>query len=372
MVQPSPQLRKTPLNAWHRANGAEMFESDGWDMPRSYGDAAAEHLAVRERAGLFDLSDTGLIEIAGADALAAVQWLTCNDAGALRPGQVQHTALTTPGGTFLDEVMVYRLSANHFLMTVNPVNLRKDVASILADGKRVRGPGGRGHEFQVRDALAAGAGCPGDAAAPDWRRSPGAARTARSRLEKWRAPGLQSRSTVCSGERGFDILVPPQVAPKVWQALLREGGDLGLVPAGLAALDTLRLEAGWRLYGAEIDETTTVLEADLESIVAWDKGDFRGRAALAALKAAGLTRRLVGFEMVDRAVAARGCDVFVDGVKAGAVTSGADAPFVKKAIGMAYLPVAQTEAGTGFEIDVRGRRAAARVVPLPFYKRPKR
>jgi aminomethyltransferase len=371
MVQPSPPLRKTPLNAWHRANGAEMFESDGWDMPHRYGDAAAEHLAVRERAGLFDLGDTGLIEIAGADALAAVQWLTSNDAGALRTGQVQHTALTTPVGTFLDEAMVYRLSANHFLMTVNPGNLKKDVASILAEAKRfadlavvdtssryamlsLQGPAA----LEILQPLT-GADLQ---ALPDCAFTFGEVAGARATIS----------STTCSGEVGFDILVPPPVAPKAWQALLREGGDLGLVPAGLAALDTLRLEAGWRLYGAEIDETTTVLEADLESIVAWDKGEFRGRAALAALKAAGLGRRLVGFEMVERAVAARGRDVFVNGVKAGAVTSGADAPFVKKAIGMAYLPVAHAEAGTECEIDVGGHRAAARVVPLPFYTRPER
>jgi len=284
---------------------------------------------------------------------------------------VQHTALTTSGGTFLDEVMVYRLSANHFLMTVNPANLKKDVASILAEAKRfadlavvdtssryamlsLQGPAA----LEILQPLT-GADLRG---LPDFAFTFGEVAGARATIS----------STVCSGEAGFDILVPPQVAPKVWQALLREGGDLGLVPAGLAALDTLRLEVGWRLYGAEIDEATTVLEADLGSIVAWDKGDFRGRAALAALKAAGLARRLAGFEMVDRAIPARGCDVIVDGVKAGAVTSGAEGPFVKKAIGMAYLPVAQTEVGTGFEIDVRGRRAAARVVPLPFYKRPER
>ncbi len=371
MVQPSPQLRKTPLNAWHRAHGAEMFESDGWEMPRSYGDSAAEHVAVRERAGLFDLSDTGLIEMAGADALAAVQWLTCNDAGALRTGQVQHTALTTPGRHLPRRGDGLSAVGQPLPDDSEPRQPEKDVASILADGKRfadlaVVDTSSRYAMLSLQGPAALEILLPLTGAdlqaLPDCAFTFGEVAGARATIS----------STVCSGERGFDILVPPQVAPKVWQALLREGGDLGLVPAGLAALDTLRLEAGWRLYGAEIDESTTVLEADLESIVAWDKGDFRGRAALAALKAAGLTRRLVGFEMVDRAVAARGRDVFVDGVRAGTVTSGADAPFVKKAIGMAYLPVAHAEAGTGFEIDVRGSRAAARVVPLPFYKRPKR
>jgi aminomethyltransferase len=158
---------------------------------------------------------------------------------------------------------------------------------------------------------------------------------------------------------------------KVWQAILQAGRGGGVVPAGLGARDTLRLEAAMRLYGNDIDDTTSVLEADLEWIVGWDKGDFNGRAALAEQKVKGLSRRIVGFEIVDRAIARHGYDVYLDGTKAGTVTSGTRTPFLKKAIGMAYLPIARTEPGTEFEVDVRGRRARARVVPLPFYKRPK-
>jgi aminomethyltransferase len=371
MVQSSPPLRKTPLNGWHRANGGQMLESGGWEMARSYGEPAAEHLAVRERAALFDLSDTGWLEMAGADALAALQWITCNDASRLRTGQVQHSALTTPDGTFLDEVLVHRLAPHHFLLAIHPANLRKDVAWILSQAKRfadvavvdtssryatlsLQGPAAR----EILQPLT-GADLQ---ALPHFAFTFGEVAGARATIS----------ATVCSGEEGFDVLVPPQAAPKVWPAILREGADLGVVPAGLDALDTLRLEAGWRLYGADIDEATTVLEADLESIVAWDKGDFCGRAALAAQKAAGVTRRLVGFEMVDRAVAVRGHDLFVGGNRAGAVTSGAYVPFLKKAIGMAYLPFAHTGPGTECEIDVEGRRALARVVPLPFYSRPTR
>jgi aminomethyltransferase len=174
-----------------------------------------------------------------------------------------------------------------------------------------------------------------------------------------------------TGESGYDILVPPQSAVKVWQAILQAGQSAGVVPAGLGALDTLRLEAAERLYGLDIDESTSVLEAGLEWIVGWEKGEFNGRAALAEQKANGLSRRLAGFEMEGPAIARHGYDVYLDGVKAGTVTSGAETPYLKKAIGMTYLPVAGTEPGTEFEVDVQGRRARARVVPLPFYRRAK-
>ena len=174
-----------------------------------------------------------------------------------------------------------------------------------------------------------------------------------------------------TGEDGFEIFTPPNQAMRVWEALLEAGRGAGVVPAGLAARDTLRLEAAMRLYGNDIDETTTVLEAGLEWIVGWEKGDFNGRDALAGQRARGLERRLVGFEMVDRAIARHGYGVLIDGRTAGSVTSGTQTPFLKKAIGMAYVPADRTEPGSEFEVDVRGRRARARVVPLPFYKRPK-
>ena len=164
--------------------------------------------------------------------------------------------------------------------------------------------------------------------------------------------------------------MPPASAPRVWDALLDAGKPFDLKPAGLGARDTLRLEAAMRLYGNDIDDTTTVLEADLEWIVSWTKGGFIGRAALEAQKEAGLTRRLVGFEMIDRAIARHGHPVLVDGIAAGHVTSGTQTPFLKKAIGMAYVP-ASTPPDAEIDIDVRNRRARARIVPLPFYKRPR-
>jgi aminomethyltransferase len=174
-----------------------------------------------------------------------------------------------------------------------------------------------------------------------------------------------------TGEDGFEIFVPPLSADRVWQAILESGKAAEVVPAGLGARDTLRLEAAMRLHGNDIDETTSALEADLSWIVGWKKDDFVGASALRAQKAAGVTRRIVGFEMLDRGIARQGYDAYVGGAKAGVVTSGTQTPFLKKAIGMAYLPVEHTAAGTEFDIEIRGRRTRARVVPMPFYKRPR-
>ena len=342
----------------------------GWDMPVEYSGLAVEHMAVRTRAGLFDVSHMGQVELAGKDALAAVQHMTSNDAGKLKIGQAQYSGLTTPAGTFVDDLLVYRFATDHFLFVVNASNVGKDFAWITEQAK----PFGdvSAVNTSARYALIALQG-------------PAAREVLQTLTDVdlgaiayyWFAHGEVAgvRATISrtgyTGERGFEIFTPPQSAVRVWDAVLQAGRSADVVPAGLGARDTLRLEAAMRLYGNDIDDTTTVLEADLEWIVGWDKGEFTGRAVLADQKARGLSRRIVGFEMVDRAIARHGYDVYLDGAKAGTVTSGTQTPFMKKAIGMAYLPVARTEPGTEFEVDVRGRRAKARVVPLPFYKRPK-
>jgi aminomethyltransferase len=370
MVPSSPALRKTPLNTWHRANGGQMHESAGWEMPANYGNASEEHLAVRTRAGLFDLSHMGQVELAGKDALAAIQWLTSNDAGRLQAGQIQHSALTTRDGTFLDDLLVYRLAASHFLLTVNAANLEKDVSWILDQVKRLG-------DVAVVDTSSryAVVSLQGPASREILQALTGAELQPLAEFAFTYGEVAGARATIsrtgCTGEDGFEVFVPPQSAAKVWQAILQEGADAGVVVAGLGARETLRLEAAWRRLGADIDETTSVLEAGLESIVGWDKGEFNGRAALLEQRSHGLARRLVGFEMVDAAVALRGCSVSVGGVEVGIVTSGAEAPHVKKAIGLAYVPVAHSEPGTEVDVDVRGRHAKARVVALPFYTRPK-
>jgi aminomethyltransferase len=343
----------------------------GWDMPVEYSGTIDEHLAVRTRAGLFDVSHLGQVEVAGKDALAAVQHVTCNDASRLKAGQTQRSVLTTAAGTFVDAIAVHRLGHSHFLFVVDPAGVGCVVAWIV---EQVKSFG----DVAVLDTSSRYAGVSLEGPIADDVLQ-GLTSLVLGDLEPgWFTYGevagvrVTLARTGCTGENGYELLAPPQAALKLWTAILQEGQPEGVVPVGLEALDTLRLEAGIRLCGTDIDDKTTVLEAGLDELVAWDKGEFAGRQALVDQKAAGITRRLVGFEMADPVVARRGCEVYVDGVSAGVVTSGAEAPFLKKAIGLAVVPAACTEPGTLFEVDVEGRRAKARVVTLPFYHRPER
>ena len=371
MAQAVPgTLKKTPLNARHRALGARMVEFGGWDMPVEYSGVADEHMAVRTRAGLFDVSHMGEIELAGRDALAAVQKLTSNDASRLAHHQAQYSALTTPSGTFVDDVLTYRLGAEHFMLVVNASNIIKDftwITSQITDCGDVvavntssryallalQGPA-------ARDVLQTLTGVSLGDLKYYWFTTGEIASVA----------GTISR-TGYTGEDGFEVFVPPAAAERVWDAILSAGKGAGVVPAGLAARDTLRLEASMRLYGNDMDENSTVLEADLGWIVGWKKAGFTGAEVLRKQKEEGVARKLVGFEVLDRGIARQGHQVFIDGRQAGVVTSGTQTPFVKKAIGMAYLPAERTAPGTEFEVDVRGRRLRAQVVPMPFYKRPR-
>ena len=363
-------LKKTPLNARHRASGAKMVPFGGWDMPVEYSGLSNEHAAVRTRAGLFDVSHMGEIEIAGKDALAAVQRISSNDASKLAVGQAQYSGLLTPAGTFIDDLLVYRLAASHFLLVVNAGNIPKDYAWIAEQIK----PAGDAVavDASARYALLAIQG-------PEAQNilQPLTGVELETIKYYWFAHGevANVRATISrtgyTGEDGFEIFVPPQSADRVWLALLESGKAVDVIPCGLGARDTLRLEAGMRLHGNDIDETTTAVEADLNWIVGWKKDDFVGAASLREQKASGAKRKIVGFEMLERGIARHGYDAYVGDVKAGVVTSGTQTPFLKKAIGMAYLPIERTGAGSEFDVDVRGRRTRARVVPMPFYKRAK-
>jgi aminomethyltransferase len=369
MSLPAPgPLKKTPLNARHRALGARMVEFGGWDMPVEYSGIVDEHMAVRTRAGLFDVSHMGEIEIAGRDALQAVQHITSNDAGKLSIGQIQYSALTTPQGTFVDDVLVYKLADEHFMLVVNASNIIKDFNWITE------------HTSAMEDAVAVNTSSRYALLALQ---GPVASEVLQSLTGinlgairyYWFMTGelANVRCTISrtgyTGEDGFEVFVPPASADRVWTAMLDAGREAGVVPAGLGARDTLRLEAAMRLYGNDMDESTTVVEADLGWIVGWKKQEFLGQDVLQHQKADGARRKLIGFEMLDRAIARHGYDVYVDGARAGTVTSGTQTPFLKKAIGMAYVPSDRTAAGSEFEVDIRGRRAKARVVPMPFYKR---
>jgi aminomethyltransferase len=342
-------------------------------MPVEYSGIVAEHMAVRERAGLFDVSHMGEIEIAGSHALDAVQRISCNDASKLQVGQAHYSGLMSAAGTFVDDLLVYRLAKEHFLLVVNASHIPTDYAHIAE------------HIKPAGDAVAVDASSRYALIAVQGPQAIGVLQPLTG-VELaaikyyWFAHGEVAgvRATISrtgyTGEDGFEIFVPPQSADRVWLALLESGRGVDAVPCGLGARDTLRLEAAMRLHGNDIDETTTPLEADLGWMVGWSKGDFLGADVLRRQKSAGVTRKLVGFEMTERGIARQGYSAYIGegpAGPAGVVTSGTQTPFLKKAIGLAYLPVEHTTPGTGFEVDIRGRRTRATVVPLPFYKRTK-
>jgi aminomethyltransferase len=346
-----------------------MVPFGGWDMPLEYGGIGKEHLAVRTRAGLFDVSHMGQIEIAGDQALEAVQLVSCNDASKLQTGQAQYSGLLTPHGTFVDDLLVYRLAPKHFLLVVNASHIEKDCAHITA------------HVGSVGDTVALDTSSRYALIAVQGPRAvevlqPLTGVELASLKYYWFATGEVAgvRATISrtgyTGEDGFEIFVPPASADRVWLALVDAGRPVDLVPCGLGARDTLRLEAAMRLHGSDIDETTTPLEADLSWIVGWKKPDFIGAGALRAQRADGVARRLVGLVMLEPGIARSGCRVWRRDDQIGAVTSGTLTPYLKKAIALAYVAIDHVAPGTELDVDIRGRRARAQVVSLPFYKRP--
>jgi aminomethyltransferase len=302
--------------------------------------------------------------------LAAVQHISSNDASRLQVNQAHYAALMTPQGTFVDDMLVYKFAPTHFLLVVNGSNEDKDYAWI-AD--RVK---------EVGDAAVVNSSSRYALVAIQGPKAKGILQSLTAidldaMKYYWFAHGEVAgiRGTVSrtgyTGEDGFEVFVPPAMAPRLWDALLDAGRHDGLVPCGLGARDTLRLEAGMRLYGNDIDDTTTVLEADLNWIVGWKKEAFLGHEVLRKQKESGVQRKIVGFAMIDRAIARHGHLVMEGDKQVGYVTSGTQTPFLRKAIGMAYVPMHLTAVGTELEMDIRGRRARAIVVETPFYKRPR-
>jgi aminomethyltransferase len=347
-----------------------MVPFGGWDMPVEYSGIVDEHLAVRTRAGVFDVSHMGEVEIAGADALKAIQHISSNDASRLSIGQIQYSALTTPEGTFVDDLLVYRWADDHYLLVVNASNIQKDYdwikRQIAGIGDAVAVNSSNRYALIAVQGPAAGQvlqPLTGIELAPMKYYWFGHGEIAGVR-------GTVSR-TGYTGEDGFEVFCPPAQAERVWNAILESGKAVDLKPAGLGARDTLRLEASMRLFGNDMDESTTVVEADLGWIVGWKKADFLGADVLRRQKAEGAPRKLVGFEMIDRGIGRHGYDVYIDGEKAGVVTSGTQTPFLKKAIGMAYVPTSEAVPDREIEIDIRGRRLKAKIAPMPFYKRAK-
>jgi len=345
-----------------------MVPFGGWDMPVEYSGVIAEHLAVRKAAGLFDVSHMGLFEVLGAGSLAFLQRVTCNDVTKLVDGRAHYSALTRPNGCPVDDVIVSRRSAEHYGIVVNASNRGKDWEWLQ---------GLSPERCTLRDrsdgtALIALQG-PKSAAILARLTSVDVGDIGYYHFTEGLVDGHQTviSRTGYTGEDGFELRVGADVAAALWMRLLEAGEPDGLVPCGLGARDTLRLEAKMCLYGNDIDDTTTLVEAGLGWIVSLEehKGEWIGRSVLAEQKASGPGRRLVGFEMVGRGIARHGYDVWLDGARVGPVTSGSFAPFLQKSIGLCYLPAARATVGTEIEVDIRGRRVSARVVPTPFYKR---
>jgi aminomethyltransferase len=389
----APQLKKTALNATHRALKAKMVDFGGWDMPVEYpnftpqrqgpvaggpssgGGLIAEHLAVRTGVGLFDVSHMGEIQFRGPGALAAVQHITMNDASRLQDGQAHYSALLTPEGTFVDDILVHRLSPNDYLLVVNAGTKDKDYAWI----RRQVGTFPSIHISDYSDYYSQLA-LQGPRALETLQKLTKVDLAAiRNYWFTWSAvagvPNVMIARTGYSGEDGFELYIPADepTTVRMWHALMEAGEEFAIRPCGLGARNTLRLEAGMSLYGHEISEEINVFEAGLDRWLKLDKGSFIGRDALLAVQASGPSRNLVGLEMVDRGIGRDGYPVLnLEGKEIGVVTSGSPAPFLKTNIALALIPTAVAASGENVVVQCRANPVRAKQVPIPFYKRPKK
>ncbi|MGH9404744.1 MAG: glycine cleavage system aminomethyltransferase GcvT [Terriglobia bacterium] len=367
---PGVVLKRTALYDSHRAAGARMVEFGGWEMPVEYPTGILEeHVAVRTRAGLFDVSHMGEIEVRGPKALEFLQHVTCNDVARLQIFQAQYSALMESTGCAVDDCVIHRLGEAHFFICVNASNTDKDFEYLLRRNSA--------SEVVIENVSASYSqlALQGPASAAILSR---VCDSDSSTLRTyWCRPsrccgveGLLAR-TGYTGEDGFEFYFPPEQSARVWNTLLQAGRGEGLIPAGLGARNTLRLEAAYPLYGHELDGSTTLLEANLGWICKLEKGPFLGCDALATQKREGLTKKLIGIEMTGRGIAREDYPLSIDGRAQGRVTSGSYAPYLKKNIGMAFVPPAFAEAGREMQVEIRGKLVPARQVALPFYKRNK-
>ncbi len=358
-------MNRTPLYDAHRALGARMVDFAGWEMPVQYQGIIDEHTAVRTRAGLFDVSHMGEIELRGPGALDACQRATANDVRRLRDGTAQYSLLLDPRGGIVDDIIVHRLAAERLMICVNASNRAPDFAYLR---EHARGA----DVVDVSDATALLA-LQGPRATAILARCTALPLADIPRFAFAEAPVAGRRALVAhtgyTGEDGWELYAATGDAVTLWDALLAAGKADGISPAGLGARDTLRLEAALPLYGHELGLDTSPYEARLGWVVHPEKGDFIGRDALLAAQARGPRRRLVGVELVDAGVPRADYRVLRDGQAVGALTSGTKSPTLGKGIALGYVEPAASAAGTTLAVEIRGRAAAARVVPLPFYRR---
>jgi aminomethyltransferase len=373
-VETTPAIRKTTLNAVHRKLGAKMVDFNGWEMPVEYSGIIAEHTAVRTAVGIFDVSHMGDIRVAGEQALAAIQHISMNDASRLAIGQAQYSAMLYPQGTFVDDIIVHRLGEQEYLIVINAGTREKDFQWVRDNTRQfdcvvenlsdeftqvaIQGPRGVDVLQKLTDA---------DLSAVKF---------------YW-----VTRATVCglkniliartgyTGEDGFEIYIPSdeETSARVWGEVLDAGREFGILPCGLGARNTLRLESKLPLYGHEISDTINVWEAGLDRFCKMEKPEFVGRQALEQTKAASLKRTLVGLVMVERGIARDGYRILNSSNQhIGYVTSGSYAPFLKKNIALAYVPLEHSAVGTEVLVEIRNQGVKAQVVSTPFYKRPKK
>ncbi len=369
-------LRRTALHTTHHSHKARMVDFGGWDMPVQYRGLIDEHMAVRTGVGVFDVSHMGDIQLRGPNSLAAVQKLLMNDASKLQTGQAHYSAMLYPNGTFVDDVVLHKLGENDFLIVINAGTREKDVRWV----RSVIGGMSGVHVMDVSDYYTQIA-IQGPKAKDTLQKLTGVDLSAiKNYWFTWgQVCGCHNvliARTGYTGEDGFEIYIPADepTSSRVWGEVLAAGEEFGIMPCGLGSRNTLRLESAMALYGHEISDTINVFEANLGRYCKLDKGtDFVGREALQAIvDEGGPTRKLVGLEMVERGIGRDGYPVLdPDGKHIGEVTSGSPAPFLKKNIALAYVPVAFAEMGTEVAVEIRGLPVKAVVVSTPFYKRPR-
>jgi aminomethyltransferase len=368
-------LQKTSLNPTHRQCGAKMVDFGGWDMPVEYAGLIAEHMAVRTRVGIFDVSHMGEIQLRGPEALDAVQFVSMNDASKLAEGQAHYSALLTPQGTFVDDILVYKLSPNDYLLVVNAGTRPKDYAWIKQHVQRFHC-----HASDYSDHYSQLAIQGPQALATLQKLTRVDLNAIKNYWFVWgQVCGVHNvliSRTGYTGEDGFEIYIPSDEATttRVWQEVLDAGREFEIVPCGLGARNTLRLEASMPLYGHEITEETNVFEAGLDRFCKLDKPEFLGQDALKKVQQqGGPQRKLVGMEMLERGIGRDGYPICtIEGEQIGAVTSGSPAPFLKKNIALGYVPAALSAVDTELAIQIRGQNVRARIVAQPFYLRPKK
>ena len=365
---PTASLRKTSLNESHRRMGGRMVPFAGWEMPIEYSGIVAEHMAVRTGVGLFDVSHMGEIEVEGKDALALTQKLTCNDASRLQLNQAQYSGLMNPRGGLVDDLLIHKMSQDHYFLCVNAGGREVDFDWICSQNDTaatVRNTSDDYTQLAVQG--------PRSTVVLQPLTSVPLAQIKYYWFARGKVCGVDSfiARTGYTGEDGYEIYFPVSESERVWEEILESGKNYGIIPCGLGARNTLRLEAGMLLFGHDMNEETTPLEANLGWICKLDKGAFLGRDVLARQAREGVSRRLAGFQMVDRGIARDDAPVWVEDRQVGKVTSGSYVPFLKRSIGLAMLPVELCNPGQRIAIEIRGAKCAAQVVQTPFYRRNK-